>query len=38
MIVDQNGTSRISEQDFAVAIIDELADPHFIRQQFCVAY
>jgi putative NADH-flavin reductase len=38
MIVDEHGTSRISEQDFAVAIIDELEEPHNIGGQFCVAY
>jgi putative NADH-flavin reductase len=38
MIVDQDGTSRISEQDFAIAIIDELEEPHKVRQQFCAAY
>jgi len=38
MIVDEHGTSRISEQDFAVAIIDELEEPHNIGSQFCVAY
>ncbi|MGE3303544.1 MAG: NAD(P)-dependent oxidoreductase [Hyphomonadaceae bacterium] len=38
MIFDAQGTSRISEQDFAVAILDELQDPHYVRSQLAVAY
>jgi|GEM_PF-991274 len=38
IVVDQNGKSRISEQDFAIAIIDELQEPHNVRRQICIGY
>ena len=37
-IVDAEGNSRISEEDFAVAIIDELENPQFIGRRFTVGY
>jgi uncharacterized protein len=36
LLVDSNGQSRISVQDYAVAMIDELEHPKHIRQRFTV--
>jgi len=38
LLVDANGESRISVQDYAVAMIDELGSPAHIRQRFTVGY
>jgi putative NADH-flavin reductase len=38
MLVDAEGRCRISTQDYAVAMIDELEDPKHTRRRFCVAY
>lgn len=38
LLVDSNGRSRISVQDYAVAMIDELEHPKHIRQRFTVGY
>jgi len=38
LLVDANGESRISVQDYAVAMIDELERPAHIRQRFTVGY
>ncbi|MDP3660290.1 MAG: NAD(P)H-binding protein [Phenylobacterium sp.] len=38
MIFEDNGRSRISEQDFAVAMIDEVQEPHFANKQINVSY
>jgi len=38
LLTDVNGRSRISVQDFAVAMIDELEKPAHTRQRFTVAY
>jgi hypothetical protein len=38
LLVDANGESRISVQDYAVAMIDELERPAHIRQPFTVGY
>jgi uncharacterized protein len=38
LLVDANGQSRISVQDYAVAMIDELENPKHIRQRFTVGY
>ncbi len=38
LITDAEGNSRISIEDFAVALIDEVETPHHIRQRFTVAY
>ncbi|WP_026293902.1 NAD(P)-dependent oxidoreductase [Saccharibacillus kuerlensis] len=38
LVTDDEGHSRISVEDFAAAIIDELDDPNFIRSRFTVAY
>ena len=38
LVTDSQGESRISMEDFAVAILDELEKPKFIRRRFTVAY
>ncbi len=38
VMVDAEGQCRISVEDYAVAMIDELEEPRHIRQRFCVAY
>lgn len=38
LVTDEKGESRISAEDFAVAILDEAENPKFIRQRFTVAY
>jgi putative NADH-flavin reductase len=38
LLVDADGQSRISLQDYAVAMIDELEEPRHARQRFSVAY
>ncbi len=38
LIVDENGESFISYQDYAVATLDELENPQHIRQRFTVGY
>jgi putative NADH-flavin reductase len=38
LLVDANGKSTISVQDYAVAMIDELEKPTHIRQRFTVGY
>jgi putative NADH-flavin reductase len=38
LLKDPKGESRISVQDYAMAMIDELETPHHIRQRFTVGY
>jgi hypothetical protein len=38
LLKDKQGESRISTQDYAVAMIDELESPQHIRERFTVAY
>jgi uncharacterized protein len=38
VLVDAGGRCRISLQDYAVAMIDELEQPRHLGQRFCVAY
>jgi putative NADH-flavin reductase len=38
MLKDANGQSRISTEDYAVAMIDEVEHPAHIRQRFTVGY
>lgn len=38
LVTDEKGESRISAEDFAVAILDEVEKPRFDRQRFTVAY
>ena len=37
LVTDEAG-DRISVEDFAVAVIDELDDPQFVQSRFTVAY
>jgi hypothetical protein len=38
LLVDGQGHSRISAEDYAIAIVDELEHPAHVRQRFTVAY
>ena len=38
LLVDANGQSHISTQDYAAAMIDELERPTHIRQRFTAGY
>ncbi len=38
LLKDKNGESKISTQDYAVAMIDEMEHPQHIRERFTVAY
>ena len=38
LVTDEKGESHISAEDYAVALIDELETPRFVRQRFTVAY
>jgi putative NADH-flavin reductase len=38
LLLDEKGESRISEADFAIAILDEVEGPNHIRKRFTVAY
>jgi len=38
LITDQKGESRISAEDYAIAMVDELESPKHIRQRFTIGY
>jgi putative NADH-flavin reductase len=38
LLTDAEGASRISAEDYAVAVIDEIEDPHHVGERFTVAY
>lgn len=38
LLVDANGKSAISMEDFAIAVVDELEKPAHVRQRFTVGY
>ena len=38
LIEDANGESRISREDFAIAILDEIERPRHLRRRFTAAY
>jgi uncharacterized protein len=38
LIFDEHGESRISMEDYAIALVDELENPKHIRQRFSVGY
>jgi putative NADH-flavin reductase len=38
LLIDSNGESRISAEDYTVAFLDEVEKPRHIRQRFTVAY
>ncbi len=37
-VYDSDGKSRISMEDFAVALVDEIEKPHFVRERFTIGY
>jgi putative NADH-flavin reductase len=38
LVTDEKGESRISAEDYAVALVDEVENPKNIRRQFTIAY
>lgn len=38
LLIDEDGNSRITFEDFAAALVDELEEPAHEREQFTVAY
>jgi uncharacterized protein len=38
MVVDAAGSGRISREDFAVAILDEIENPNYLRRRYTVGY
>ena len=38
LVTDTDGQSRISAEDYAIALVDELEKPQHIRQQFTIGY
>jgi hypothetical protein len=38
LVADDHGESRISVEDYAVALVDELENPRHVRQQFTAGY
>jgi uncharacterized protein len=38
LVVDDNGESSISMEDYAVALVDEVEQPRHVRQRFTVGY
>lgn len=38
LLTDEKGESRISSEDYAVALLDEVEKPRFVRQRMTVAY
>ncbi len=38
LVIDAKGESRISAEDYAITLVDELEHPKHIRQQFTAAY
>ena len=38
LLFDETGDSRISFEDFAIAVADELEDPKYMKQRFTIGY
>jgi len=38
LVVDANGKSRISYDDYAIALVDELEQPRHVRKRFTIGY
>jgi len=38
LVTDAKGESRISAEDFAIALLDEVERPRYIRQRFTLDY
>jgi len=37
-VFDEKGNSHISYDDYAMALVDELENPQFIKQRFTIGY
>jgi len=38
LVADEKGNSRISAEDYAIALVDELENPKYIRRRFTIGY
>ena len=38
LLVDESGASRISAEDYAIAMVNEVEEPRFLRKRFTAAY
>jgi putative NADH-flavin reductase len=38
LVVDEKGNSHISAEDYAIALVDELENPKYIRRRFTIGY
>jgi uncharacterized protein len=38
LVADEKGSSRISAEDYAIALVDELENPKYIRKRFTIGY
>ncbi len=38
LLLDDNGNSAISAEDYSIALVDELEKPRYIRQRFTIGY
>jgi hypothetical protein len=38
LVANDHGESKISVEDYAIALVDELENPRYLRQQFTVGY
>jgi uncharacterized protein len=38
LIADEKGNSQISAEDYAIALVDELEKPNYIRRRFTIGY
>ncbi len=38
LIADEKGNSRISAEDYAIALVDEVENPKYIRKRFTIGY
>jgi len=38
LIADEKGNSSISAEDYAIALVDELENPKYIRKRFTIGY
>lgn len=38
LVVDEKGDSQISTEDYAIAMLDEVENPRFIRKRFTIGY
>jgi putative NADH-flavin reductase len=38
LVIDADGTSRISAEDYAMAVLDEIEDPRHVGERFACGY